>query len=99
MSYLKIKIYVKSRFNVLLLVYALKWCVLVLISYEALDIASKLWMHLIMVDSRHPDTAGGAAASHQLCKSPTDTGLPNQTSIDQSIDWEDKSTNKSMIVS
>ena len=49
MSYLKIKIYVKSRFNVLLLVYALKWCVLVLISYEALDIASKLWLHLIMV--------------------------------------------------
>ena len=48
---------------------------------------------------KHPDTAGGAAASHQLCKSPTDTGLPNQTSIDQSIDWEDKSTNKSMIVS
>ena len=48
---------------------------------------------------QHPDTAGGAAASHQLCKSPTDTGLPNQTSIDQSIDWEDKSTNKSMIVS
>ena len=47
----------------------------------------------------HPDTAGGAAASHQLCKSPTDTGLPNQTSIDQSIDWEDNSTNKSMIVS
>ena len=52
MSYLKIKIYIKSRFNVLLLVYALKWCVLVLISYEALDIASKLWLHLIMVDSR-----------------------------------------------
>ena len=49
MSYLKVKIYVKSRFNVLLLVYALKWCVLVLISYEALDIASKLWLHLIMV--------------------------------------------------
>ena len=49
MSYLKIKIYIKSRFNVLLLVYALKWCVLVLISYEALDIASKLWLHLIMV--------------------------------------------------
>ena len=49
MSYLKVKIYVKSRFNVLLLVYALKWCVLVLISYEALDISSKLWLHLIMV--------------------------------------------------
>ena len=50
MSYLKVKIYVKSRFNVLLLVHTLNWCVLVLISYEALDIASKLWMHLIMVD-------------------------------------------------
>ena len=55
--------------------------------------------HPAVIAIVHPDTAGGAAASHQLCKSPTDTGLPNQTSIDQSIDWEDNSTNKSMIVS
>ena len=32
--------------------------------------------------SSHPETAGGAAARRQLCKSPTELRLPNQTSFE-----------------
>ena len=31
---------------------------------------------------QHPETAGGAAARRQLCKSPTELRLPNQTSYE-----------------
>jgi len=42
-----------------------------------------LWSdHLHESFAGHPETAGGAAARRQLCKSPTELRLPNQTSFE-----------------
>ena len=47
MSYLKVRIYVKSKFNTLLLVYIVKWIVVFLICYQVSIIVWKMSKELI----------------------------------------------------
>ena len=55
MSYLKVKIYFKSRLNFLLLIFFLKWCILFLIFYEFMKIVSNVSYHIILLKTREPD--------------------------------------------
>ena len=55
MSYLKVKIYFKSRLNFLLLIFFLKWCILFLIFYEFMKIVSNVSYHIILLKARSPD--------------------------------------------
>ncbi len=63
MSYLKVKIYFKSRLNFLLLIFFLKWCILFLIFYEFMKIVSNVSYHIILLKAREPDTSDISAAN------------------------------------
>ena len=61
MSYLKVKIYFKSRLNFLLLIFFLKWCVLFLILYEIVKMVSNVSYHIILVKTSKPDEPNHSA--------------------------------------
>ena len=66
MSYLKVKIYFKSRLNFLLLIFFLKWCIVFLIFYELMKIVSNVSYHIILLKSRKPDISDFSAANFRV---------------------------------
>ena len=61
MNYLKVKIYFKSRFNFLILIFFLKWCVLFLIFYEFMKLVTKTTYHIILIKTEESNLS-----HHQL---------------------------------
>ena len=75
MSYLKVKIYFKSRLNFLLLIFFLKWCILFLIFYEFMKIVSNVSYHIILLKTREPDISDISAVNSRA-------NLPNEMQIE-----------------
>ena len=75
MSYLKVKIYFKSRLNFLLLIFFLKWCILFLIFYEFMKIVSNVSYHIILLNTRKPDISviSDISAANSRLNSPGET--------------------------
>ena len=76
MSYLKVKIYFKSRLNFLLLIFFLKWCVLFLIFYEIVKMVSNVSYHIILVKTRKSDAPSHSAFRTDLLEANQSDTLP-----------------------
>ena len=76
MSYLKVKIYFKSRLNFLLLIFFLKWCVLFLIFYEIVKMVSNVSYHIILVKTRKSDAPSHSAFRTDLLEANQSDPLP-----------------------